>query len=93
MAREMKDSGIKWADAIPEEIKVSRLGLHYDITLGKMLCSTQVDDTYTLEPYYCAADVHFDGISDSERKMMWFSPAEKELSLLFLLGYFFICDF
>ena len=82
MAREMKDSGVKWADAIPEEIKVSRLGLHYDITLGKMLCSTQVDDTYTLEPYYCAADVHFEGISDSERKMMWFSPAEKELYLV-----------
>lgn len=77
--RPMKESGIEWADAIPEEIKISRLGLHYDIILGKMLCSAQVDDSYTLEPYYCAADVHFEGISDSERKMMWFSPAEKEL--------------
>ena len=80
--RPMKESGIEWIDAIPEEIKVSRLGLHYDIILGKMLCSAQVDNTYTLEPYYCAADVHFEGISDSERKMMWFSPAEKELYLV-----------
>lgn len=80
--RPMKESGIEWIDAIPEEIKVNRLGLHYDIILGKMLCSAQVDNTYTLEPYYCAADVHFEGISDSERKMMWFSPAEKELYLV-----------
>jgi len=80
--RPMKKSGIDWADVIPEEIKISRLGLHYDIILGKMLCSVQVDDSYTLEPYYCAADVHFEGISDSERKMMWFSPAEKELYLV-----------
>lgn len=80
--RPMKESGIDWADVIPEEIKISRLGLHYDIILGKMLCSAQVDDSYTLEPYYCAADVHFEGISDSERKMMWFSPAEKELYLV-----------
>lgn len=80
--RLMKESGIEWVDAIPREIKVSRLGLHYDIILGKMLCSTQVDETYTLEPYYCAADVHFEGISDSERKMMWFNPFEKELYLV-----------
>lgn len=80
--RPMKESGIEWADAIPEEIKVSRLGLHYNIILGKMLCSAQVDGTYTLEPYYCAADVHFEGISNSERKMMWFSPDEKELYIV-----------
>lgn len=80
--RPMKESGIDWADVIPEEIEISRLGLHYDIILGKMLCSAQVDDSYTLEPYYCAADVHFEGISDSERKMMWFSPVEKELYLV-----------
>lgn len=80
--RPMKESEIEWVDAIPEEIKVSRLGLHYDIILGKMICSAQVDDTYTLEPYYCAADVHFEGISDSERKKMWFSPAEKKLYLV-----------
>ena len=80
--RPMKESGIEWADTIPKEIKISRLGLHYDIILGKMLCSAQVDDTYTLEPYYCAADVHFEGISDGERKKMWYSPSEKELYLV-----------
>ncbi len=80
--RPMRESGIEWAGTIPEEIKISRVGLHYDIILGKMLCSSQVDDSYTLEPYYCAADIHFEGISDDERKMMWFGPSERELYLV-----------
>ncbi|MCF0123870.1 MAG: restriction endonuclease subunit S [Ruminiclostridium sp.] len=75
--RPMKDSGIEWIPYIPTEISMSRVGLHYNIILGKMLCSNQPDDTYTLEPYYCAADVHFDGVASGERKMMWFSPTEK----------------
>lgn len=76
--RPMKDSGIAWIGEIPNGIPVSRVGLHFDIILGKMLCSNPVDDSYTLEPYYCAADVHFEGLSDGEKKKMWFSPAEKE---------------
>jgi len=80
--RPMKESGIAWVGAVPAEIKVSCVGLHYDIILGKMLCLTQIDKTYTLEPYYCAADIHFEGISDGQRKAMWFSPAEKELYLV-----------
>lgn len=80
--RAMKDSGIEWVGEIPENNKVSRVGLHYDIILGKMLCSNQVDETYSLEPYYCAADVHFEGVSNAERKTMWFSPVEKELYIV-----------
>lgn len=79
MAREMKDSGIAWIGEIPQEWKMSRVGLHYDIILGKMLCTTQPNDDYTLEPYYCAANIHFDGISNEAIKEMWFSVAEKEL--------------
>ena len=77
--REMKDSGNPWFGQIPTDWKLSRVGLHFSIILGKMLCTAPLNDTYTLEPYYCAADVHFDGVADSERKRMWFSPIEKEL--------------
>ena len=77
--REMKDSGTPWFGQIPTDWKLSRVGLHFAIILGKMLCNAPLNDTYTLEPYYCAADVHFDGVADGERKKMWFSPIEKDL--------------
>ena len=77
--REMKDSGNLWFGQIPTDWKLSRVGLHFSIILGKMLCNAPLNDTYTLEPYYCAADVHFDGVADGERKKMWFSPVEKDL--------------
>ena len=77
--REMKDSGNPWFGQIPTDWKLSRVGLHFSIILGKMLCNAPLNDTYTLEPYYCAADVHFNGIADGERKKMWFSPIEKDL--------------
>lgn len=76
--RPMKDSGIEWIGEIPVGVPISRVGLHFDIVLGKMLCSAPVDDNYTLESYYCAADVHFEGLSNGEKKKMWFSPDEKE---------------
>jgi len=77
--REMKNSGNPWFGQIPTDWKLSRVGLHFSIILGKMLCNAPLNDTYTLEPYYCAADVHFDGVADGERKKMWFSPIEKNL--------------
>lgn len=76
--RPMKDSGIEWIGEIPAGVPISRVGLHFDIVLGKMLCTAPVDDNYTLESYYCAADVHFEGLSNGEKKKMWFSPDEKE---------------
>ncbi len=80
--RPLKETGNNWLPYIPADWKLSRAGLHYDIVLGKMLCSNQISDEYTLEPYYCAADVHFDGVSDGELKQMWFSPSEKEQYLV-----------
>lgn len=78
--RPMKDSGIEWIGQIPEEWGISRVGLHYDITLGKMLCTNQLSDEYTYEKYFCAANVHFDGLSEQDDlKKMWFSNFEKEL--------------
>lgn len=76
--RPMKNSGIEWIGDIPAGVPISRVGLHFDIVLWKMLCSAPVDDNYTLESYYCAADVHFEGLSNGEKKKMWFSPDEKE---------------
>ena len=76
--RPMKNSGIEWIGEIAAGVPISRVGLHFDIVLGKMLCSAPVDDNYTLESYYCAADVHFEGLSNGEKKKMWFSPDEKE---------------
>lgn len=77
--REMKNSGNPWFGQIPADWKLSRVGLHFSVILGKMLCNAPLNDAYTLEPYYCAADVHFDGVADGERKKMWFNPVEKEL--------------
>ena len=76
-ARPMKPSGVEWIGDIPAEWNRSRVGLHYHVVLGKMLCNTQQNDTYTLEPYYCAADIHF-GSVDTAKKKMWFSPEEKD---------------
>ncbi len=75
---EMKDSGVDFVPYIPNERELSRVGYFFDIVLGKMLCSTPKSNSDTLEPYYCAADVHFTGIDSSgERKQMWFSEKEK----------------
>ncbi len=76
--RAMKHSGIDWIGEIPSDWVISRVGLHFDIILGKMLCPNQISKEYTLEPYYCAANVHFDGLATDTIKEMWFSPEEKE---------------
>lgn len=75
--RPMKDSGIEWVAEIVDTWDMSRVGLHYGVVLGKMLCDKQLTEEYTLEPYFCAANIHFDGVSQEQLKQMWFSPAEK----------------
>ena len=77
-ARKMKDSGIEWVEGIIDSWDMSRIGLHYNIVLGKMLCDKQLTEEHTLESYFCAANVHFDGVSQEQLKQMWFSPAEKD---------------
>ena len=80
--RTMKDSGEEWIGEIPAERKLSRVGLHFGIILGKMLCSEPLAEDYTLEKYYCAANVHFTGVDNYDLKAMWFSPSEKEAFLV-----------
>lgn len=77
--RSMKYSGIVWTPQIAADWHISRVGLHYNIILGKMLCDKQLQSEYTLEDYFCAANVHFDGVATNGLKKMWFSPEEKEI--------------
>lgn len=79
---EMKDSGVEWIDQVPANMHISRVGLHFDVVLGKMLCPLPLDHRYSLEPYFCAANVHFSGIDTDQLKKMWFSPEEKEKYLV-----------
>ena len=80
--RPMKDSGVEWIGGIPEDWRMSRVGLHFSIILGKMLCSEPLGVDYTLEKYYCAANVHFTGVDKCDLKTMWFSSSEKETYLV-----------
>ncbi len=75
---DMKDSGVEWIGKIPSHISMSRLGLHCNIILGKMLCTSQINESYSLESYYCAANVHFGKVDDTDLKQMWFSSDEKK---------------
>lgn len=70
-------TGNIWIPLLPVGVKLSRFGLHHDIILGKMLCPNPRNEEDTLEPYYCAANVHFDGVT-GELKTMWFNSKEKE---------------
>lgn len=70
-------TGNSWVPVLPMGVKLSRFGLHHEIILGKMLCPNPRNDEDTLEPYYCAANVHFDGVS-GKLKTMWFNSKEKE---------------
>ena len=74
---EIKDSGVSWIGEVPSNATVTHVGNLYNIILGKMLTSSRVNYTDTLECYFCAANVHFSGIDYAELKQMWFTEAEK----------------
>ena len=63
--------------SMPVGVKISSIRRHFSVKLGKMLCSEARTEDDSLEQYYCAADVHFDGINYSDLKQMWFSTKEK----------------
>ena len=73
-----KPTGIPWLPEIPEGWGCALVGHCYNIQLGKMLCESQPDKSYTLEPYYCAANVHFDGVQHVDLKKMWYCDEEKD---------------
>ena len=67
---------------LPRGWKCSTIKRYFDITLGKMLCSRKLSDDYTLEKYFCAADVHFGDLNITDNKQMWFSRKEREQYLI-----------
>lgn len=68
----------EWFDSVSNRVVFSRVGLHFDITLGKMVCSEPKNEDMVEIPYFCAANVHFEGVDSSNLKKMWFSPQEIE---------------
>ena len=77
--RPMKDSRSVWLGTICQDYTVSRVGLHYEIILGKMICPEKKTVEMELYPYYCAANVHFDGVDNNDLKTMWFTPNEIDI--------------
>ena len=77
MPRKMKESDSQLLGLLPSNWECNVVRRYYNIMLGKMLCPEKLDESYSLEKYYCAANVHFDGVSDNGLKAMWFSPSEK----------------
>lgn len=77
----MKDSGVEWIGEIPEDWKISKVGLFYEILLGKMLQPNSKGND-TLEKYLCATNVGGNKLSFNTVKEMWFSKSEKEQYLL-----------
>ena len=73
----LRYTGNEWFPVLPVNVPLSRVRRHYSIVLGKMLCLNKRNDDDTLEPYFCAANIHFDGIS-GELKEMWFNVTEKD---------------
>lgn len=71
-------SSVEWFSEIADSVKVSRISRHFNIILGKMICSEQTSPDMELYPYFCAANVHFDGADSSDLKKMWFSSSEIE---------------
>ena len=74
--QETVPSPVEWFSEIADCVKVSRISRHFSITLGKMICSDQASPDMKLYPYFCAANVHFDGADSTDLKKMWFTPSE-----------------
>ena len=73
----VKETTFNWCPQIPSNWKIATIGKVFDVTLGKMLCSTQKDSSFTEENYFCAGSISWDGVKSDYIKRMWFSPKEK----------------
>ena len=81
-SRQMKPSGVPWLGDIPAGWDMLPIKSMFEITLGKMLASSQSSSTDSLENYLCAANIKWTGIQPEPKKQMWFSDDEKEQYLL-----------
>lgn len=80
---QMKDSSSVWIGNIPKHWDVSPIRRNYTVVLGKMLAPAPTSESDTLEEYVCAKDVHFNGVTLSALKKMWFSTNEKKQYRIF----------
>lgn len=76
--RELKDSGIEWIGKIPAHWALSKVGMFYNIVLGKMLQSEQSSDSDTYEKYLCAMNLGNNALKYDVLKKMWFSEKERQ---------------
>ena len=72
---DLKDSGISWMGQIVSSWTVSRIGRHYDLTLGKMLNEQSQTEGVTL-PYVRAGSIQENGLDFENIKTMSFSSSE-----------------
>lgn len=73
-----KSTSSKWIGDIPTHWDLVAVRRVYKVILGKMLAPNRNTNSDKLEEYICAKDVHFDGITLSDLKKMWFSKFERE---------------
>lgn len=71
----MKDSGVEWIGEIPKHWHITMLKKKSKIILGKMLSKAQGPKF----DYFCAKDVHYGSIGDTDLKKMNFTDTEREL--------------
>jgi len=72
---DLKDSGVSWMGHIVSGWTVSRIGRHYDLTLGKMLNEQSQTEGVTLS-YVRAGSIQEDGIDFENIKTMGFSSSD-----------------
>jgi len=75
---EYKESGVEWLGGVPRHWDVSKVKLHFDIQLGKMLQPEPrgIDDEEVT--YLKAGHVQWEKIDLHELPTMWASPKERE---------------
>ncbi len=73
---QLKDSGIEWLGEIPEHWTTSFAKSHYEIQLGKMLQSVQINVSDKKVLYFKAQHVQWFSIQNSNLPTMWATPKE-----------------
>lgn len=76
--REMKDSGVSWIGEIPTHWALGKVGMFYNVVLGKMLQPDQNRDSDTYETYLCAANLGNNTLKYDVLKQMWFSEKDRQ---------------
>jgi type I restriction enzyme S subunit len=71
-----KESGVEWMGIIPEEWRLQKVSIGYQIQLGKMLQPEAKSSDDNLVFYLRAQNVQWSGIDVNEIKGMWASPSE-----------------